>query len=74
MPWMIAPARRAARIASLRGLLRMPVNARCTPFRVRLTPGLHPRAADCASAAISSSALSYRFLRSPMHRCTISRR
>src|SRR5439155_4745263 len=33
--WTIAPALRAARIASLRRLRRIPVKARCTPLSVR---------------------------------------
>ena len=38
-PWTMAPTRFAARAASIRGLLRMPVNARCTPLSERSTPG-----------------------------------
>ena len=41
--WTSAPARRAARMASRRGLLRMPVNVRCTPLSVRSTPTLSAR-------------------------------
>src|SRR4029453_12945961 len=37
-PCTIAPARRAARIASLRGRARIPVNARWTPLRERSVP------------------------------------
>ncbi len=57
MPWMIAPARRAALTASLRRLVRMPVNARWTPFSVRSTP-LRNDAGGVCSASIISSALS----------------
>ena len=38
-PWTIAPARVAALAASARGLVRMPVNARWTPFSVAYPAG-----------------------------------
>ena len=38
--WTMAPARFAARTASIRLRLRMPVNARCTPFSERSAPAL----------------------------------
>src|SRR5439155_476319 len=56
-PWTIAPALRAARIASRRRLLRIPVNARCTPSSVRRTPAFSGRG-GVRRAAIISSALS----------------
>src|SRR5262249_33668170 len=57
MPCTIAPARRAALIASLRVLLRMPVKARWTPLSVRIAP-IESAAGGLVSAAIISFALS----------------
>jgi len=51
------PARLAARIASLRVRVRMPVKARCTPFKVSRAPE-RSLGGGVLSASINSSALS----------------
>src|SRR5262245_13385080 len=56
-PCTMAPARRAAAIASARGRDRIPVNAMCRPLSERSTPDFSA-AGGVLSAAISSSALS----------------
>ena len=55
--WTTAPARFAARARSFRSLVKIPVNARCTPFSDRKAPDLSG-AGRADSAAISSAALS----------------
>jgi hypothetical protein len=66
-PCTLAHARRAAREASRRGRLRIPVKATWAPFSVLRTPAFSLRG-GFRRASISSSAASYLRRRSPMQR------